>query len=102
MEKCFEDKKQCCFCTSFAQCDKWYGELMNEAAKTCDSYEFNEHLYESCVNYVPISYDKSQCVYGPDSDMPCEFCSCTCGARALDFEKMGKKMYTDGKITYWK
>ena len=59
MKNIISDKQQCCYCKSFAQCSKWYGELITEAAKTCDSYEFDDPLYESCINYVPSSYDKS-------------------------------------------
>lgn len=37
-------------------------------------------------------YDKSQCVYGKDSTMPCMFCSATCQARYEDFTKKGVKI----------
>lgn len=37
-------------------------------------------------------YDKSQCVYGKDSTMPCMFCSATCQARYKDFTEKGVKI----------
>ena len=37
-------------------------------------------------------YDKSQCVYGKDSTMPCMFCSATCQARYNDFIEKGVKI----------
>ena len=37
-------------------------------------------------------YDKSQCVYGPNSKMKCFICSATCPARYKDFLKEGVKM----------
>ena len=37
-------------------------------------------------------YNKSQCVYGPDSTMPCMFCSAMCKERYKDFQKKGIKV----------
>lgn len=37
-------------------------------------------------------YNKSQCVYGPDSTMPCFLCSRTCKERYEDFQKRGIKV----------
>lgn len=37
-------------------------------------------------------YNKSQCVYGPDSTMPCFLCSATCKERYEDFQKRGIKV----------
>ena len=32
-------------------------------------------------------YNKSQCVYGPDSKMLCDFCSALCKERYEDFKE---------------
>lgn len=32
-------------------------------------------------------YNKEQCVYGPNSTMPCGFCSALCKERYEDFKK---------------
>ena len=37
-------------------------------------------------------YDKSQCVYGKGSTMPCMICSATCQARYKDFTEKGVKI----------
>lgn len=37
-------------------------------------------------------YNKAQCVYGPDSTMPCFLCSATCKERYEDFQKRGIKV----------
>ena len=37
-------------------------------------------------------YNKEQCVYGPDSTMPCMLCSATCKERYEDFKKKGVKV----------
>ena len=43
-------------------------------------------------NEMYKEYDKSQCVYGKDSTMPCMICSATCQARYKDFTKKGVKI----------
>lgn len=43
-------------------------------------------------NEMHKEYDKSQCVYGKDSTMPCMFCSETCKARYEDFIEKGVKI----------
>lgn len=41
---------------------------------------------------IKKEYDKSQCVFGPDSKMCCMICSHTCPARYKDFLEKGVKM----------
>lgn len=37
-------------------------------------------------------YNKSQCVYGPNSTMPCMLCSALCKERYEDFKECGIKV----------
>lgn len=37
-------------------------------------------------------YNKSQCVYGPNSKMHCELCSALCKERYEDFKNKGIKV----------
>lgn len=51
--------------------------------------ELVEKEYEEMVN---TEYDKTQCVFGPNSTMKCYLCSHTCQARYKDFLKKGVKI----------
>ena len=102
MEPDFNDMDLCCYCKSFAICDKWYEEPGIEKAKSCMFFLFDKEIIRKSDNYTPVEYDKSQCVYGPDNKMPCEICSATCNERAKHFEEQGKKKYTIGNIFFWK
>ena len=52
---------------------------------TSDTFEVSPHI-------IHVSYDRSQCVYGPDSSMSCILCSRLCPERAKDLKKAGVKV----------
>ena len=58
-------------------------------ANTESTTQFTQDGFE---NEMYKEYDKSQCVYGKDSTMPCMICSATCQARYKDFIKKGVKI----------
>ena len=51
-----------------------------------------EETQKELEDLVHKEYDKSQCVFGPNSTMMCCICSHTCPARYKDFIKEGVKM----------